>query len=206
MSIPQQVVRNTRLSKAKMTDKGENSKSLSEDSSAIGALIGRALLQVADEGRKCRELDKATFAETLMVLTDKLEVLQMDQIRHSESQRATIRTPFPKYSGQAEKFDDWKQAVFHCIKSNDWTDEKRILDMLPSALSGQASRVYESLSEVHKVTLETAFSTLKQSLDPDSKVRNREFFAKAKRCPGESMRAFISRCNQYITRADELNE
>ena len=95
--------------------------------------------------------------------------------------------------------------MVHCITSNNWTDEKRVLELIPGALTGQALRVYSSFTTAQKASLESVFAAMKQSLNPEGKTHNRDLFIKAKRGPGESMRSFISRCNEYITRADEID-
>ena len=183
-----------------------------EEFNAMSNMLGKVLLKMNEDNAKAREMDKMARemdkrvnAESLKLLADKLEALQLTQLKSLEAQKAIVRTPLPKYAGKAGEFDDWKQGVLTCIKTNDWTDEKRVLEVLPSALSGQAHRVYTSFTNEQKSSLEALFAALKQSLEPEGKSHNRELFVKAKRNPGESMRAFISRCNVYITRADEID-
>ena len=189
-------------------EEGEASKAGSAigDSDALN-VIGQAFVKMNELtsklGRKMDEDKKAT-ADTINLLANKLESLQLMQIQSMESQRQTIQTPLPKYDGKMGKFDDWKQGVLCCIKNNGWTDEKRILEMLPSALSGQAAKAFMALSTDEKETLNTTMASLKQALDPRCKEYNRELFIRSKRGPGESMRAFVGRCNEYIMRADEL--
>ena len=178
--------------------------------------LEQILLKMNADNQKFRQADKKVQSESLKVLTDahteslrvlsdKLEALQLNQLKSLEAQRTSIKTPLPKYSGKAGEFDDWKSGVLNCIKMNDWTDEKRILEMLPGSLTGQAIRAFNSLPNNQKTSLETVFAALKESLDPACKTLNREMFIKAKRNPGESMRAFVSRCNQYVMRADEID-
>ena len=196
----------------KSVDKSAGRGSGAEDFSAMSNMLGKVLLKMNEDNAKAREMDKMAREmdkrvneESIKLLADKLEALQLTQLKSLEAQKAIVRTPLPKYAGKAGEFDDWKQGVLTCIKSNDWTDEKRVLEVLPSALSGQAHQVYTSFTNEQKSSLEALFSALKQSLEPEGKAHNRELFVKAKRNPGESMRAFISRCNVYITRADEID-
>ena len=57
-----------------------------------------------------------------MLLTDKLENIQLAQIKSNEAQRLSIKKPLPKYAGKPGEFHDWKTAVLLCIKLNDWKD------------------------------------------------------------------------------------
>ena len=167
-------------------------------------MIGKLLLEVREEGKREREKNQEINNKTFELLAEKFENLQMAQIKSLEAQRLSLKVPFPKYNGKAGEFDEWKAGVLSCIKYNNWTDHKRVLEMLPSALSGQASRIYSTLTSSQKQTLETVFAALKESLEPEGKQLNRELFLKAKRSTGESMRAFVSRCGVYVTRADEI--
>ena len=195
----------TRISKDKMAQE-ENANRGGDDIGALATTLGKLLIQVQVESKKDRETDREESNKQLMLLTDKLENIQLAQIKNIEAQRLSIKTPLPKYAGKQGEFHDWKIAVLNCIKLNDWKDEKRILEMLPSALTGQAARVYVSLSATQKLTLDSAFQALKDSLEPQGKALNREMFIKAKRNPGESMRSFLSRISQYVCRSDEIDD
>ena len=157
------------------------------------------------EIRRKMDEDKKDSQDTIKLLVDKLESLELKQMENIEAQRQTVKTPMPRYNGKAGEFDDWKQGVLSCIKNNGWTDENRILEILPSALSGQAARAFTSLSADQRATLSSTMAALKEALDPSCNTHNRELFMRAKRGPGESMRAFVGRCNEYIMRADELD-
>ena len=193
----------------KTVDKGKTS---GEDLSTMSMMLGKVLTKMNEDSAKAREMertaremDKRANEESIKLLSDKLEALQMAQLKSIESQKLVVQTPLPKYSGRPGEFDDWKQGVLTCIKTNDWTDERRVLEIIPSALSGQAHRVYTSFTNEQKTSLEAMFAALKHSLEPEGQAYNRELFVKAKRNPGESMRAFVSRCNVYITRADDID-
>ena len=81
MTTTQPEVRLTRRTKVKMAN---------DDPNAFGALLGRALIQIAEEGNKTRELDKAANAECIKLLADKMEALHMTQIRNLEAQKTTF--------------------------------------------------------------------------------------------------------------------
>ena len=195
----------TKINKDKMTQE-ESARKGGDEMGALATALGKLIVQVQEESRKDREKDREDSNKQLMLLTDKLENIQLAQIKNNESQKLSIKTPLPKYGGKPGEFHDWKLAVLNCIKLNYWRDEKRILEMLPSALTGQAARVYVSLSTTQKLTLDSAFQALKDSLEPEGKAMNRELFIKAKRNPGESMRSFVSRLGQYVSRADEIDD
>ena len=172
----------------------------------MGTAIGAALIRINEINQEMRQQDKKNTDESLKLLSDKLEALQLAHIKSIESQKLSIKTPLPKYNGKAGEFDDWKNSLLTCIKNNDWHNEGRILEMLPGALTGQASIAFASIPEAQKTTLDSVFLALKQALEPTCKAHNRALFLKAKRTPGESMRAFVGRCNQYVRRADEIDD
>ena len=194
----------TAKTKATMTDSASTSES--GKAGEGGLSLGETLVRINNINNEMRMIDRKNTGDSLKLLSDKLEALQLAHIKSIESQKLSIKTPLPKYSGKAGEFDDWKQNMLLCIKNNDWKDENRILEMLPGALIGQAGRAYASLTSTQKSSLDNVFVALKQSLEPTCKAYNRDLFIKARRAPGESMRAFISRCNQYVMRADEIDD
>ena len=131
-----------------------------------------------------RQLDKETNVKAINDITDRLNQMQLNMSKP----QTLVRTPMPKYSGKPGEFDDWREATLNCIKANDWSDEKRIIEILPTSLSGQAQRIFASLTTAQKSSLDSVFTALKESLEPSCKAYNRELFIKAKRNPGESMR------------------
>ena len=161
-------------------------------------------VKMNEENHKFRVAQRTATNDCLKLLTEKLEAIQITQAKSLEAQRTSIKTPLPKYNGKAGEFDDWKESVMNCIKSNNWTDERRTLEMLPGCLFGQAQAVFKSLCGPQKSSLDGLFAALKEALDPGSKSHNRELFLRAKRAHGESMHSFVSRCNQYIKRADDI--
>ena len=191
--------------KTKMSTEDKQKKG-GDDMGTLATALGKIMIQMQEEGRKDREREREESNKNLLLLTSKLESLQHAQTSNLEAQRLSIKTPLPKYAGKQGEFHDWKLAVLNCIKLNDWREERRILEMLPSCFSGQAARVYSSFTSSQKNSLDTVFQALKESLEPEGKALNREMFIKAKRKPGESMRAFISRCSQYIVRSDEVDD
>ena len=161
-------------------------------------------LKMNEQDQKFRQIQRAATSDCLKLLTEKFEAIQIAQTKSLEDQRTSIKTPLPKYNGKAGEFDDWKENVLRCIVNNNWTDERRTLEMLPSCLTGQAQAVFKSLSGPQKASLDGLFAALKEALDPASKSHNRELFLRARRAHGESMHSFVSRCNQYVKRADDI--
>ena len=151
-------------------------------------------VKMNEENHKFRVAQRTATNDCLKLLTEKLEAIQITQAKSLEAQRTSIKTPLPKYNGKAGEFDDWKESVMNCIKSNNWTDERRTLEMLPGCLSGQAQAVFKSLSGPQISSLDGLFAALKEALDPGSKSHNRELFLRARRAHGESMHSFVSRC------------
>ena len=111
--------RQAKTSRTMASDKGEKARTSNNEGNSSVVMMGQMLAQITSANEA-----------SLKLLTEKLEALQLAQIKNIESQKATVKTPLPKYSGKAGEFDDWKQGVLMCIKMNDWTDEKRIIDML----------------------------------------------------------------------------
>ena len=144
------------------------------------------------------------LAERLRVLAERFEALQLAQIKSQESQRTSIEVPIPKFNGgKPSEFDEWKDAVRNCIKCNGWTDEKRIIEMLPVSLSGQAYRAYSLLTLAQKGSLEAIFAALKSQLDPKSKSYNRKLVLEVKSSPNEALHSFVSCGTQCRVRSDE---
>ena len=149
-------------------------------------------IRIRKEEREENEAKMLLYAkshdENIKTLTEKLEALHTTQISSFEAQRQAIRTPLPKYGGNPGEFEDWRTNLMVCIKNNGWTNDARVLELLPGALVGEAYRTFQSLTGPDRSSLGSALSALKNSLDPNSKSHNRELFIKAKRNPGESMR------------------
>ena len=191
-----------RTLKANKLAEMEGEKTKTAEETGLGAQLGEILLKMNEAHHRYRQEDLAASRESLKEISNKFEALQLTQLKRLEAHHTTMRTAIPKYSGKPGDFDDWKEGVLNCIKCNDWTDEKRILEMIPAALTGQAQRVYASLNQTQKASLDILFSSLKESLDPACKSHNRDLFIKAKRLPGESMRNFVSRvivvCQKFV--------
>ena len=170
-----------------------------------GTTLDQVLLKLNSENERFRQADKKDLSESLKILSDKLEALQLTQLKSLEAQRTSIKTPSPRYTGEVGEFDDWKVEVINCIKSNEWRDEKRVLEMIPGCLTGPAYKVFTSLPNAQRTSLEVILTALKESLEPACRNFDRERFIRAKRNPGESMQSFISRCNLYIMKADEVD-
>ena len=125
------------------------------------------------------------------------------KVRNSE---IVVETPLPKYNGERGKFHNWRDKLLSCIKCNDWKDEGRILEIIPLALTGEAKNVFQSLSKKQKSSLDLVLASLKEVLEPNYKSYYRNLFFQSKRDPGETMRAFVSRCELYVKRADDVED
>ena len=204
MTTPQTRTKYQRVAK-KSKSNMEGEKSKTDEQEGLGSLVSEMMVKLTELNEKFRREESEANRSSLKDITNQFQAMQLSQMKKIDAQNATIRTPLPKYSGKPGEFLDWREGVQKCIKNNGWEDEKRILDMLPMALTGQAYSVFAALAAEQKTSLESVFASLKQSLDPGCRDHNREQFIRAKRSPGESMRAFISRCSTYITRADEID-
>ena len=101
------------------------------------------------------------------------------------------------------KFDDWENALKKCIQCNGWSDDKRIVELLPSCLSGLAERTYRDLQDCEKETLNTALTSMRSILDPNGAARNRHLFIHSRRYPGEPMSIFVYRLKQYVEKMND---
>ena len=197
--LPKNTVRQTRAitskqERLKNTTMAEAEKSKGGEMSAFTTMLGKVLVQMKEEGKKDREREKEETNKSLQLLADKFESLQLAQMKTFEAQSLTIKAPLPKYCGKSGEFEEWKLGVLNCIKANNWQEESRVIEMLPIALFGDAARVFSSFTSSQKQSLDSVFEALKESLEPETKTKNRELFIKAKRERGETMRAFINRC------------
>ena len=197
------------MSKAATASPVDNSRK--SDGDAVGEaqafekMISNAFLKAAEEEKRNREADKKATFDCLNAIVDKYISLQLTKLKCYDDLAYQINSPFPKYNGTCKEFEDWKQEVIVWFKMNQWTDEKRMVDVLSSGLSGQALIAYGMLKMDQKENITMAFAALKQQLDPESKLRNRNQFLRARRAPDETMRAFIDRCNIHVMRADEID-
>ena len=76
---------------------------------ALATALGKLLIQVQEESRKDRETDRKESNKQLMLLTDKLETIQLAQIKNNEAQRLSIKTPYQNMPGSQENFMIGKQ-------------------------------------------------------------------------------------------------
>ena len=160
---------------------GEKTSTSVDKMSTMCASLGQLLTQMKEDGEKDREIQKEKNRENLKEFIDKLEALEISQQRQLEAQKATTKIPLPKYNGEANSHDDWKQAMLICIKGNGWTDEKRIIEMLPSCFTGPAYKIFLSSPCTEETTIESLFLAMTKIFDPNGKTRNREFFARKKK-------------------------
>ena len=196
------VISKTKDAQPEMASEGtEKTGGEGESISSLITMMGKMMMRIDENNRK----EMAENRKQQKELSEMYQKSQEENVKALEAQRMSSKTPLPKYSGKPGEFDDWKQNVTYCIKCNNWTDEQRVLDMIPSSLTGQAQRVFRGFNNKQKESLDAIFNALKDMLEPEGKALNRELFVKAKRNPGETMKAFISRCNQYVARADEID-
>ena len=60
----------------------------------------------------------------------------------------------PKYYGSVHEYDQWERSLRSCIKSNNWKDESKIMELIPGCLYGQAWQTYKRLDTAEKQNLE----------------------------------------------------
>merc|ERR1711954_314267 len=135
----------------------ETGKTKSYNQEGMGTLISKIMVKLNEMNEKFRREESEANRNSLKEIANQFEAMQITQLKRMDAQNATIKAPLPKYSGKPGDFQDWKEGVQKCIKNNGWEDEKRILDMLPMALTGQAYTVFAVLSAEQKASLDSVF-------------------------------------------------
>jgi hypothetical protein len=140
--------------------------------------------------------------DELEAITKRFEDIQIAQDRAREMARMSLNQLLPKLAN-CDVFDEWREHVVQQCRANHWTDDVRIIEMVPSALNGNARRAFNLLQPEQKRDLETMFDELKLQLNPQADANNRRRFLMSEKQPGESMSAFINRVRTYLGRFTE---
>ena len=67
------------------------------------------------------------------------------------------------------------------------------MENLPTTLTGQAKRSFDSLTDDDKLTKEVFFQSMRTKLDPQAEGRNKVLFMLAKKEPTESIMQYIDK-------------
>ena len=142
------------------------------------------------------EEKQRTHKEDTNTLTGQLEKMRIEKEQASRRQIQRMQT----YDGTNIEFDEWQDKVEAKMVCNAM-DYAGLLEALPTSLSGQAKRSFDSLNNQDKQTKDTFFQAMRKKLDPQAEKRNKELFIEAIRREGESVMAFVDRCRMYIRRS-----
>lgn len=197
-----------RTSTAKMEGEKEKRK-LSDEVESFGRAIDRmnatniALRkQEMEENQKMRLEDVVKNDIQIKALTAQLAKLEAIHEDNMTANKNIIRYPVPNFDGS--NLIEWTNLVLNCKKINGWTEEKTI-DLIPTALTGNAAQLFKSFLPHEKLTLDSMFEAFKSRIQPKCKSLHRNLFMKAKRNPGENIRAFVLRCTGYILQAEDAS-
>ena len=117
-----------------------------------------------------------------------------------ESSRGRIIQKIPLFDGTNLEFDDWQDKV-EAVMTWNLLDLTKLLQLLPTCITGLAKRSFDALTAENKQTKESFFEAMRKKLDPKSETRNKEQFITAKRNDGESIMSFADRCRMHIRRS-----
>ena len=117
-----------------------------------------------------------------------------------EQARGRINQRLPNYDGINLEFDEFQDKIEAVMTCNAW-DFQKTLDILPTYLTGQAKRAFDSLVDDDKRTKESFFQNMRVKIDPQSERKNKEMFLVARKGPNENVMAYIDRCRMYIRRS-----
>ena len=192
----------------------KNSITMAEGNNTIGEL-GRLLMenmntQMAAQREFQRERDEVNgerFRELVEgqnrhhrrdaeILANEFEKIRIEK----EEARGRQNQKLPNYDGVNLEIDEWVDRVDAVTKCNNW-ELKKLLETLPTFLTGQAKRAFDSLTNDDKRTKESLFQNMRVKIDPQSERKNKEMFMMARRGASESMTSYIDRCRMYIRRS-----
>ena len=142
------------------------------------------------------EEKQRTHKEDTNTLTGQLEKMRIEKEQASRRQIQRMQT----YDGTNIEFDEWQDKVEAKMVCNAM-DYAGLLEALPTSLTGQAKRSFDSLNIQDKQTKDTFFQAMRKKLDPQAEKRNKELFIEAKRREAESVMAFVDRCRMYVRRS-----
>ena len=117
-----------------------------------------------------------------------------------ESSRGRMIQKIPSFDGTNLEFDDWQDKV-EAVMTWNLLDLTKLLQLLPTCITGLAKRSFDALTAEDKETKESFFQAMRKKLDPKSETRNKEQFIAAKRNEGESIMSFVDRCRMHIRRS-----
>ena len=146
--------------------------------------------------RQLAKEQQRTNREDTNTLKGQLERMRIE--KEQASRRQTQR--LPTYDGANIEFDEWQDKVEAIMVCNAM-DYTGLLEALPTSLSGQAKRSFDSLNNQDRQTKDTFFQAMRKKLDPQAEKKNKELFIVAKRGERESIVGFIDRCRMYIRRS-----
>ena len=117
-----------------------------------------------------------------------------------EQARSRINQKLPNYDGINLEVDEWQDKGEAVMTCNAW-DIQKLLDVLPTYLTAQAKRAYDSVKDDDKRTKELFFQSMRVKIDPQSERKNKEMFLVARKGPNENVMSYIDRCRMYIRRS-----
>ena len=133
--------------------------------------------------------------EDAEIIAREFEKIRLDK----ENNRGKQLQKLPVFDGIGE-VDEWVERIETCSICNEWSF-KKMLEQLPSCLTGQAKRAFDSLTADEKATKEVFYQNMRLKIDPYCEKKNKENFRLAKRGNGESMNTFVNRLRMYIKRS-----
>ena len=146
--------------------------------------------------RQLAKEQQRTNREDTNTLKGQLERMRIE--KEQASRRQTQR--LPTYDGANIEFDEWQDKVEAIMVCNAM-DYTGLLEALPTSLSGQAKRSFDSMNIKDRQSKDTFFQAMRKKLDPQAEKKNKELFIVAKRGERESIVGFIDRCRMYIRRS-----
>ena len=149
----------------------------------------------AERYRQLVEGQQRFHREDTEVLATQFERMRIEkeQARGRQTQR------LPQFDGVNLDIDEWQEKTEAVAKCNDW-DVTKLMENLPTTLTGQAKRSFDSLTDDDKRTKEEFFQSMRTKLDPQAEKKNKELFMLARRGPTESIMQYIDRLRMYIRR------
>ena len=130
------------------------------------------------------------------VLASEFEKLRLEK----EQARGRQTQKLPNFDGLNIEVDEWQDKVEAVMNCNNW-DIAKLLEALPTYLSAQAKRAFDSLTDDDKRTKESLFQNMRVKIDPQSEKKNKEKFMMARKGPSESIMSYVDRCRMYIRRS-----
>ena len=107
--------------------------------------------------------------------------------------------PIDPFNGEAQDivFDDWVPALCHAAEWNEWTDDETLMQ-LAGHMRGRALQEWNLLPRNEKASLEEAISSLRNRLDPCSRVVAAQDFRHASQHEKKPVADYIRRLEQLL--------